>query len=58
MCDNVRINILGIVWEISTEILDQFQISSFLNGIVLSGFVTFHMKCLKLFYNDIYLFYE
>ena len=40
MCDNVRINILGSVGEIFTEILDQFPISSSFNGIVLSRFVT------------------
>ena len=40
MCENVRINILCIVGEMYTEILDQFPISSSFNGIVLSRFVT------------------
>ena len=47
MCDNVREKILDSFWEMPTEILGQFPISSSFNGIVLSRFVTFHMKCLK-----------
>ena len=47
MYENSRINILGIVGEMSIEILNQFPISSSFNGIVLSRFVTLHMKCLK-----------
>ena len=45
---NVSINILGSVGEMSTEVPDQFPISSFFNGIVLNRFVTLHTKCLKI----------
>ena len=56
LCENEMVNILDCVWEISTKILDQFPISSSFNGIGLSIFANFHMKCLMKFLNDIIYF--
>ena len=39
VCENFMGNIFDSVWEMSTEILDQFPIYSSFNGIVLSWFV-------------------
>ena len=47
MCENVRINILISVGEMSTKIVDQFLIFGSFNRIVLSIFVNLDMKCLK-----------